>query len=475
MTSRADADDAKLAGEGAVRRAGSPLRPTPLIRGSLGLLRAHPVVSLSIGAAVVLTLLAVPTGLGALLAPWFVCELFAVQLAMRGETPQARGRGWASAALVVFFTVVVIAIAGWIAALGFGPDFTTADRSLAPLPWPEALRRGLLVAGTLALAVAAGTPFVYAPLVLLDRGGRLGGACLESAALVRRGGALRHYALAFFAYLLSLSPALVSMILVARTVERAATPLGALVALPLLPASIPLGLGLVTVAYLAQRDALPEAHVVRAGGALPRPLVAFLSAVSLAPLVGLLLMAIAGVVPSRPARGTLADDAQLIVDVPARAHIDVPRTTLEIDIDGARAAVFAGDHDGVGRLPPVFAAPIAHVRVSRHGDDFAIELTPERGAAHVVRVDRAGLRVDDSVEARLRSRSPDGVLIGFIVSFAICAFGSLTYLGPLGEARARQRARTVASRRAFLAALAVLPFSCMALAAGAIALFGLPR
>ncbi len=455
--------------------ADSALRPSQLVRGSLRLLALHPVVSLAIGSAVVLTLLAVPTGLGALLAPWFVCELFAVQLAILGESPERRGRGWASAALVVFLTVVVIAIAGWIAALGFGPDFTTADRALAPLPWPEALRRGLLVAGTLALAVAAGTPFIYTPLVLLDRGGRLGGACLESAALVRRGGALGHYALAFFAYLLSLSPALVSMIVVARTVERAATPLGALVALPLLPASIPLGLGLVTHAYLAQRSTLPEAHVVRASGSLPRGLVAFMSIVSLAPLVGLLLMAIAGLVPSRPRVGVLPENALVVVDTAARPHIDVPLTTIEIDLEGRRAAVFAGDGDGVGALPLAFTAAIEHVRVGRVGDDFTIELAPaDHGPTRIVRVDRAGLRVDDSVEARLRSRSPDSVLIGFIVCFAICALGSLAYLGPLGEARAEKRQRRVANRRAFLAALAVFPFSLMAFAAGAIALFGLP-
>ncbi len=451
------------------------LRALPLARGSLALLRVHPVVSLSIGAAVVLSLVAVPTGVGALLAAWFVCELFSVQLAMKGESPEGRGRAWVSAALVVFCTVMVIAIAGWIAALGFGPDFQTADRSLAPLPWPEALRRGSLVAGTLALAVAAGTPFIYAPLVLLDRGGRLGGACLESAALVRRGGAIPHYALAFFAYLLSLSPALVSMIVVARTVERAATPLGALVAIPLLPASIPLGLGLVTHAYLAQRDALPEAHLVRASGPLPRGLVAFLSTVSLAPLVGLLLMAVAGRVPSQPPIGELPSGAVVVVDAPARAHIDVPLTTLQIDLEGSNVAIYAGDGDGVGLLPRAFEGAIGHVRVGRVQDDYAIELRSEDDEpTRIVRVDRAGLRVDDSVEARLRSRSPDGVLIAFIVCFAICAGGSLAYLGPLGEDRAKRRKRLVANRRAFLAALVVMPFSLMAFAAGVIALFGLP-
>ena len=445
-----------------------------LLRGSIELVGRHPVVSLGIGAAVVLSLVAVPTGLGAIVAPWFVCELFAVQLETRGESPQERNLGWVGAALVVLCTVVVIAIAGWIAALGFGPDVSTADRAYAPLPLPEALRRGGLVAGTLALAVAAGTPFLYAPLVLLDRGGRLGGACLESAAMVRAGGAIQHYALGFCAYALSLSPALVSMIVVARTVERAATPLGALLALPILPLTIPLGLGLVTQAYLALRETLPEPHVLRARRGLSHVLVAFLSVVSLAPLLGLLMLAIAGLVPSVPPEGTLPEGARILVDASARERLAVPSTTIEILVDGPRVAVFAGDRDGVGWLPELSRSEIATLRVAQDHDDFLIELAPEHGPSRVVRVDRAGLRLDDSVEARLRSRAPDTILIAFIVAFAVCALGTLAMLGPLGEARAAHRTEASATQRALWTGLALLPFSLTALVAGTIALFGLP-
>ncbi len=450
------------------------LRAGSLLRGSIELVTRHPVVSSGIGAAVVLSLVAVPTGLGAIVAPWFVCELFAVQLETRGEEPRERGRGWVAAALVVLCVVVVIAIAGWIAALGFGPDVSTADRAYAPLPLPEALRRGGLVAGTLALAVAAGTPFLYAPLVLLDRGGRLGGACLESAALVRAGGALPHYALAFFAYALSLSPALVSMIVVARTVERAATPLGALFALPILPLTIPLGLGLVTNAYLELRGTLPEPHLVRAGRGLPRRLVAFLATVSLAPLFGLVMLAIAGLVPSVPGEGALPEGATIVVEGAGRDRLDVPSTTLEIEVSGGRVAVFAGDRDGVGWLPRASRSPIRQVRVARDHDDFLVELVPASGASRVVRVDRAGLRLDDSVEARLRSRAPDAVLVSFILAFAVCALGTLAVLGPLGEARARRRTSGSVLRRTFWTAAGLAPFSAVALVAGAIALFGLP-
>lgn len=443
------------------------------VPGALTIVLRHPLVSLALGVAIVMSLVAVPTGLGAIVAPWFVCELFAVQLASLGESPQPRGRGWASAAVVVSGIVVVIAIAGWIAALGFGPDVTTADRAVAPLPWPEALRRVALVAGTGALAVIAGTPLLYAPLVLLDRGGRMGGAFLESAALVWSGGALRHYALAFLANLLSLSPVLVSMVVVARTIERAATPLGALFALPLLPASIPLGLALVTRSYLTRRDALPEPRLLRRDEPLPRGLVVLLTSVTMAPLVGLVMIAGAGLVPAIPRRGVLPESAILLVSTPARASIEVPDTTLEVRLDGAHAAVRAGDGDGVGALPDAFDSPITHVRVGRLGDDYAIELASAR-EARLVRVDRAGLRVDDSVEARLRSRAPDAMLIAFVLAFAICGVGSLACLAPLGEARARRRPPLRARRLATRIALALLPFSLVALASGAVALFGLP-
>lgn len=443
------------------------------VPGALTIVMRHPFVSLALGAAIVLSLIAVPTGLGAIVAPWFVCELFAVQLASLGEAPQPRGRGWVSAAIVVSGIVVVIAIAGWIAALGFGPDVTTADRVSPPLPWPEALRRMGLVAGTGALAVIAGTPLLYAPLVLLDRGGRLGGAFLESAALVWSGGALRHYALAFLANLLSLSPALVSMVVVARTIERAATPLGALFALPLLTASIPLGLALVTRSYLARRDALPDTRLLRRDEPLPPGLVALLTFVTMAPLVGLVMMAGAGLVPAIPAVGALPEHAIVLVDTDARAAIEVPDTTLEVRIDGAHADVLAGDGDGVGRLPDTSDARITHVRVGRLGDDYAVELA-QGGETRMVRVDRAGLRVDDSVEARLRSRSPDVMLIAFVIAFAFCGIGSLACLAPLGEARARRRPALRARRLATRIALALVPFSLLALTSGAIALFGVP-
>ncbi len=442
-----------------------------LVAPSIGVLVRHPVVSLSLGAAIVLSLLAVPTGLGALVTPWFMCELFAVQLASLGETPQPRGRGWVSAALVVLLVVVVIALAGWIAALGFGPDVTTADRSEAPLPWPEALRRVGLICGTGGLAVAASTPFVYAPLVLLDRGGRLGGAVLESAALVRHGGALRHYALTFLASMLSLSPALVSMIVVARTLERAATPLGVLVALPFLPVSIPLGLGLLTAHYLAQRPLLGDARTAQRGERHPISLVILLAFGTLAPIIGLVLVAAGGLVPSAPRLGT-APDGVVVVDTASRARIAVPDTTLEVRVDGARVSIFAGDGDGVGELPRVFRLPISRVRVVRIRDDHAVEIT-SAGESRVVRVDRAGLRVDDSVEARLVSRAPGYALIGFVVCFAICAIGNLAVLAPLGEARVGRRPRAQARRTAGRIALLLTPFAVLALLAGLVALFGM--
>jgi len=260
------------------------------------------------------------------------------------------------------------------------------------------------------------------------------------------------------------------MIAVARTYERAATPLGVLVALPFLPLSIPLGLGLLTSQYLSQRPLLGEARTAQRGQPLPTALVLLLGLGTLAPITGLVLVAAGGLVPSVPRLGT-APAGEVVVDGPPRPRIAVPDTTLEVQVDEAQVTILAGDGDGVGQLPPMFHDPITRVRVVRVHDDHVVELTSGE-VSRVVRIDRAGLRVDDSVEARLVSRAPGFALIGFVVCFAICAIGNLAVLAPLGEARVGRRSRTLARRTAYRLALVLAPFAVLALAAGVVALFG---
>ncbi|MDQ3032667.1 MAG: hypothetical protein M3Y87_09640, partial [Myxococcota bacterium] len=269
----------------------SPVIAVPqTLRTSMRLLRMHPVISIALGAAIVLSLCAVCAGLGAVIGPWFVCELYGVQLAAASGTTRARGRTWVAAAVVVLCTVLVVALAGWLAALGIGPDVATADASDGPLPWPEALRRVGLIVGSTVLAVGFIAPFSYAPLVLIDRGGRIGGAAVESAFLVARSGALRHLGLAFAVYSLQLSPALIAAMLAARTLERAATPLGLLAALPLMTITIPLGQGLLAAKYLEHRAVLAAPRTVLARGRPPTGLAALLAFDVIAPMIALSLL-----------------------------------------------------------------------------------------------------------------------------------------------------------------------------------------
>ncbi|MCA9604584.1 MAG: hypothetical protein KC619_03255, partial [Myxococcales bacterium] len=250
----------------------------PLIARSWYVVRAHPVVVAALGVAVLFSFASMLFGIGVVVTPWFVCEIFALQLAVLTGRPPERSFAWVRAAGFVLGMTGVVVAATWIAALAIGPDVSTADAASNPLPWPEATRRVASIAAVTGLTVGFIAPFQYTPLILIERGGTVGSAVLESAWLVRRGGLARHWLLAFAAHLLPLVPALVAAVVVARTFERAATPLSVLAGLPLLPFSIPLGQGLLAAAYVERRTELAEPRWTRREGKPPRPLVALLVA-----------------------------------------------------------------------------------------------------------------------------------------------------------------------------------------------------
>lgn len=451
------------------------------LRTSVRLLRTHPVISIALGAAIVLSLCATCTGLGLMFGPWFVCELYGVQLAVASGVARTRSRAWLGAGLLVLLTVLVVALTGWLSALGFGPDVATADAADEPLPWPEALRRVGLIAGSTTLAVGFIAPFVYAPLVLIDRGGRIGGAVIESAYLVFRTGLVRHLFLAFAIYALQLSPALVTAMLVARTFERAATPLGLFAALPLMAISIPLGQGLLTAAYLARSARLAAPRTVRARGAPPRALAALLAFVSLAPLAALLMLGLTALRPSTPAPSyapagtTLLDRA--IDGARGPAEVAVPDTTLRVHVDGADLAILAGEQAGAGPLPRRWSAPIERVRVVRARDVYAVEVHAGDRVFHT-RVDAAGGRVDDSIRRRLEEHVPTWALYAILASFAACGVLLLRALAPLGalravtdeDADARRRARDDAHHRSLRHGLLLAPFALLSLIAGLVSI-----
>lgn len=446
-----------------------------LFRTSLSTLRLSPWISIALGAAVVISLCAVCGGVGLLLAPWFVCELLAVQLEARGRTVRSRGPDWMLAGLVILGMVLVVACAGWLSALGFGPDVASADAASAPLPWPETLRRVGLISGALALVVAFTAPFLHAPLILLDRGGRLGGALLESAALMRRTGVLPHLGLSFLAQALCLSPALLSAMVVARTMERAATPLGILLALPLLPLTIPLGLGMVTAAYVQHEPVLGDRRRAQRQPPLPAFHRAILITVVVAPLSGLALIGASALLPAAPLDFAAPPGEEIVAGEPGDV-LRVPGTSLEVTAPDGAIRVVAGLEEPL----VVPWGPIASVRVVRLVGAYAVEVrAPGSDVRAHVQVDEAGTRVDDSVRSRLESHITSWILAAFLLGFAGVSLGAPAAFAPAGQARASAALRGIevggldARERSLRAALALSPFALLAAAAGAAAFLDL--
>lgn len=465
----------------------STLRLGSLLTASWRMLRLHPVVGGALGGAVVLSFASVVFGIGVLVTPWFVCEIFALQLAILTARPTQRTMSWVRAGVITLCMVGLAMAATWLAILGFGPDPSTADSAAEPLPWHDALPRALSIAAVGALTVGFFAPFAYAPLILIERGGRIGEAVLESAWLVRRGGLARHWGLVFLAHLLPFAPAIVAAVVVARTIERAATPVGVLFGLPLLPLSIPLGQGLLTAAYASLRRELPERRWTRAEAAAPLGLRAVLIATVIAPLLAVALLAAGALRPSLPRQ----DDGEgaPVVEQAIGAEptqVFVPSTTLAVLVDGRKVEVRAGDGGGTGTLAAPWPRAIDRVRVLRlQGWLYDIELASGE-ARWVVRVDRAGVRVDDPVRRRLADRLPAWALPALALAFTLTALLLARALEPLGEIRraygapADEReslhtlrlARRTALRRAWTVAAVLAPAWALALAGAAFALLG---
>ena len=138
-------------------------RPGALLAGSWRMLVAHPLIGTALGAAVLFSLASALFGIGALCAPWFLCEIFALQLAIATGRSVPRHAGWVRAGALVLGIVSLVVAATWIAVLAIGPDVATADSAAQPLPWPEALRRVALIAAATALAGASSLPSCTPP------------------------------------------------------------------------------------------------------------------------------------------------------------------------------------------------------------------------------------------------------------------------------------------------------------------------
>jgi hypothetical protein len=421
----------------------------PLLRASFSLLRARPVVTLALGAAVVLSLLSVCCGVGLLTTPWFMCELFALQLSEATGRPVARNLSWFPAGGVLLGAVLLVSSAAWLTLLGASPDLpldAVQSASLSSL----VKSGGFFATLSSTIALLFILPFLYCPLILIEERARFDRALLESARRVVSGGALAHVRFSLFAHALQVAPPVLAALL-AVFLEPSSIPLWALACSPLVCVTLPLGQGMIVCAYVqnaerALRDANrspsePDpAHL--AAAKLAREQTGRYAfgwvALILVPLISVLALGVSLVRPSRLASGH-APEGTVVAELvphglaPQRAYL--PDTALEVMASARAVRVLASDGGGAGSLPLRASTPIEKVRIVRVRDAFAIEVQQRGAASSLTRVDRAGVRLDDDLRARLFDRVPPASLTFMLLVLLVTALCTLPVLDNLARVR----------------------------------------
>ena len=464
------------------------VRLGPALSASFGMLRERSVVTIGLGAAVVLSLLSVCCGLGFITTPWFLCELFAVQLALCTRTSVVRGRAFVPAALILLGAVLMVSAVAALTLLGAGAELTSAG--VAQDSFDLMLRSGgiaALVSSVLALLLAA--PWLYGPLILLDQRTRFDVAILESVRIMVKHGGFASLRLSLGAHLVQASPLMLAALL-ARITDASQVPLFVLVAAPLLCVSVPLGQGMIVWAYVQLREqsarasiappptsiapppasiappsasmapppgssaplaaastrtslvSEPAAHVQPLGphARATRPAercVRAWSVLLVLPIAALLLLELSLWRPSRVPEGE-APDGELVARLTPQGselrRAQLPNTALEVMASTQRVRIVASDGGGVGELPLSEGPSIDQVRVVRVRDMFAIELR-QGSRAYTTWVDRGGVRLDDDLRARLSDRVSPLQLLVFLCSLLATAVASVPVLYALGRAQ----------------------------------------
>jgi hypothetical protein len=443
------------------------LRVLPALATSWSWLRARPVSSLAQGAAVALSLLSVCCGLGLVTTPWFLSELSASQLGVATGRTIARDKAAATASWLYFWAVLTITAVGAITLLG-------AELSLDAL-----LQSGVIVPLLGAAAVwFLLMPLLYAPLLALEQRAGAPRALVESARLMVQAGSVASARLGVSAYVLQFAPLALAALLVSLDPQRAA--LWLLVAAPLTCVSVPLGQGVLVAAYVqvAQRAAPLERRVGQPLTAAVTRWVRTWTLLMALPIVSLVLLEASLSRPARLSPGTAPDGVELLVveptERPQTSALPAPATALTLRVSTAEVSVVASDGGGVGSLPLSAADPIERVRVVRVRDTFAIELV-QAGRSYQTLIDRAGVRLDDGLRARLRQRSQPWEWLFFLLTLLLTGLLSVPVLADFGRLadspEAQAKAREVAAlRRARSWALWLAPcgLGCLGMALSAL-------
>jgi hypothetical protein len=295
--------------------------------------------------------------------------------------------------------------------VGTGPELPPDIGQLTGLG--QLLRSGgsfAAISGILALLVLM--PVMYAPLVLIERQTSFEEALLESVRMVVRRGLLPSLALSLGANVLQVSPLLAAAGW-ALVGVRSQVPQALVIAAPLLAISVPLGQGMVVWAYArldAAASAPPPIPVTPRTAAALRSITrwtrGWIVLVSL-PILCLLGLGFSLLRPSSLVAGTAPAGSELIGELEAQAgqtrRVALDNTSLELSATPDSVSVVAADGGGTGQLGLRDRSLISRVRVVRVRDAFAIEVQ-QKHTTSLTWIDRAGVRLDDDLRARLVDR-----------------------------------------------------------------------
>jgi hypothetical protein len=405
--------------------------------------RARPVVTSALGAAVVLSFLSVSCLLGLFTTPWFLCELFVVQIGLATRQPVQRSLSFVPAGAILLGAVLIASAVSAVAItlLGAGPGLTA--QGLSPEGLDAVLRSGgllALVSGVIALIVVV--PLLYAPFVLIEQRLRFDIALVESVRLLVARGIFASVKLSLVAHAVQVSPLLVALT-IAWLGESTQPALLALSATPLLCVSVPLGQGMIVWTYAQLREPwtspVPAAELAELSGATRRCARAWTLLIVL-PIASMLLLELSLVRPSRVPEGK-APSGELVAALAPddhRARVLLPNTALEVSATSHSVSVAASDGGGVGDLPLTAAEAVSRVRIVRVRDAFALEIQ-QGGRSYVTFIDRAGVRLDDDLRARLFSRVSPLQLLLFLGTLLATGIASVPVLDALGRAQWRYR------------------------------------
>lgn len=434
-------------------------RVNAALAASFAAFRKRPGTSSALGAAAGLSLLSVCCGLGLLTTPFFICQLLALQLGAATGNHFARGPAFVRAGAVLFAFMLMVGAVTVISLLmgsnAGGPSALS----------PSGVGAALLGSAVAWLLIA---PLMYAPLMLLEHPVSPELALARSAQITLRTGVLAHARLAFAVFCLQHAPLLLGAWLISVDDARAA--LWALCFAPLLCVSVPLAQGMLVSAYVQVSERTPRS--LELPGHFRRWVRVWLLLIVL-PSVSLMLLELALSRPSRLAAmsGEGAPAGEVLgTFVPSeRAQsLELPASALSLSFSTKEVRVAASDGGGVGPLPLAAAEPIARVRVVRVRDAFAIELV-QGAQTYVTRIDRAGVRLDDDLPARLRDRSQPWQWLYLLWTLLFTVLSSVPVLADLAASHdgvPPTAAAAQALRRARLLAILLLPWGvgCLAMA-----------